>query len=65
MSTPPLSCAEARDLACDLIDGELTPDQVQRLEAHIETCTTCPNLYRSLVALTRALRQGEAAQSGQ
>lgn len=63
MSTQPLSCAEARDLACDLIDGELTLEQTLRLEEHIATCQTCPNLYRSLVALTKALRQSEAAQS--
>ncbi len=63
MSTQPLSCAEARDLACDLIDGELTLEQTRRLEEHIATCETCPNLYRSLVALTKALRQSQAAQS--
>lgn len=65
MSADPLSCVEARDLACDLIDGELTPDQTRRLEEHIETCPTCPNLYRSLVAVTKALRQREAMQSEQ
>lgn len=62
MNTEPLSCAEARDLACDLIDGELTPYQTRRLEEHIETCPTCPNLYRSLVAVTKALREREATQ---
>jgi anti-sigma factor RsiW len=59
--TTELSCSEARDLACDLIDGELAPDQTRRLEAHIETCPTCPGLYRALVAVTNALRQREAA----
>ncbi len=62
MSTAPLSCAEARDLACDLIDGELILDQTRRLEEHIETCPTCPNLYRSLVAVTKAMREHEATQ---
>ena len=63
MRTVPLSCAEARDLACDSIDGELTPEQTRRLEEHIETCLTCPGLYRSLVALTKALRESESAHS--
>ncbi len=61
--TAELSCAEARDMACDLIDGELPPDEIRRLEAHIETCPTCPNLYLSLVAVTKALRRREATQS--
>ena len=41
----------------------LRPDEIRRLEAHIETCPTCPNLYRSLVAVTKALRRREATQS--
>jgi len=63
--TAELSCAEARDLTCDLIDGELTPDQTRRLEEHIETGQTCPNLYRSLVVVTKSLRQREGMQSEQ
>jgi len=53
-----LSCAEARDLACDLIDGELAEADVENLESHVAGCSTCPALYRSLIAVTSALFRG-------
>lgn len=46
-----LSCAEARDLASDLLDGELDADEVALVEAHVAGCATCPNLYLALVAI--------------
>jgi RNA polymerase sigma-70 factor, ECF subfamily len=60
-----LSCAEARDLACDLLDGELTAEMARLLEEHVAGCPTCPGLYRALVAvhreLTRLRREAQAA----
>jgi RNA polymerase sigma-70 factor, ECF subfamily len=50
-----LTCGEARDMASDLIDGELDPKEAGRLQAHIESCPTCPRLYRALVAVTTEL----------
>lgn len=56
-----LSCAEARDLACDLLDGELTAETAQLVEEHVAGCATCPSLYRALVAVHRELaRLGDA-----
>ena len=52
-----LSCAEARDLASELIDGELGPADTAAVQAHVAGCPTCPNLYRALVAVTGALNK--------
>jgi RNA polymerase sigma-70 factor, ECF subfamily len=63
-----LTCAEARDLASDLLDGELTADLARQVEEHVAGCPTCPNLYRALVAvyreLTKLKQASEAAESG-
>lgn len=59
-----LSCAEARDLASDMIDGELGRDEVAAVEAHVATCPTCPNLYRAMVSVTGALRKAQVGFSG-
>jgi RNA polymerase sigma-70 factor (ECF subfamily) len=47
-----VTCGEAKHMASDLIDGELRPEDAARLQAHIESCPTCPRLYRALVAVT-------------
>lgn len=54
-----LSCAEARDLASELIDGELGPEDAASVEAHVAGCSTCPNLYRALLAVTGAFRRAQ------
>ena len=54
-----LSCAEARDLASELIDGELGREDAASVEAHVAGCRTCPNLDRALVAVTEALRRAQ------
>ena len=54
-----LSCEEARNLASDLIDGELGRDDAAAVEAHVADCPTCPHLYRALVAVTGALRKAQ------
>jgi RNA polymerase sigma-70 factor, ECF subfamily len=62
-----LSCAEARDLACDLLDGELTAETARLVEEHVAGCQTCPGLYRALVAVHRELarlRRHEQAVDG-
>lgn len=50
-----LSCEEARDLACDLLDGELTVETARQVEEHVAGCPRCPGLYRALVAVYREL----------
>ena len=50
-----LSCAEARDLASDLLDGELSPQLERAVDEHVTGCPTCPGLYRALLAVHRHL----------
>ena len=61
-----LSCAEARDLASDLLDGELSPELERAVDEHVTGCPTCPGLYRALLALHRELQRlrqkGEAEE---
>lgn len=54
-----LSCAEARSLVSDYIDGELDASAARDLESHLETCTFCPPLYASLVTAVAALKATE------
>ncbi len=64
-----LSCAEARDLASDLLDGELSPEQERAVDEHVAGCPTCPALYRAMLAVHRELqrlrRQDEATTTGE
>jgi RNA polymerase sigma-70 factor (ECF subfamily) len=46
-----LSCAEARDLASDLLDGDLAPEIARLVQEHVASCPSCPSLYRALVAV--------------
>ncbi len=62
-----LSCAEARDLASDLLDGELSAELARAVDEHVGGCPTCPALYRALLAVHRELqrlRQKEDAEEG-
>jgi RNA polymerase sigma-70 factor, ECF subfamily len=52
-----LSCAEARDHASDLLDGELSPELERAVEEHVSGCPTCPSLYRGLLAVHRELQR--------
>lgn len=50
------SCTEARALVSDYIDGELSPHLARALEAHLQTCSSCPPLYASLSQTLADLR---------
>ena len=52
----PLGCWEARSKVSDYLDDELPQSDRRLLEAHLDTCPTCPPLYASLVGATIALR---------
>jgi RNA polymerase sigma-70 factor, ECF subfamily len=52
-----LSCSEARDLASDLLDGELSPEVERAVDEHVTGCPTCPTLYRALLAVHRELQR--------
>lgn len=58
-----LSCAEARALVSDYIDGELAAPAARDLEAHLETCAYCPPLYASLITSLAALKATEVANA--
>ncbi len=40
-----LTCAEARDMASDLIHHELSVSDQAAVHAHMAGCPTCPGLY--------------------
>jgi anti-sigma factor RsiW len=50
-----LSCERARDLAADLVDGEVPVELRHQVEEHVATCPTCPELYRAMLAVHREL----------
>jgi predicted anti-sigma-YlaC factor YlaD len=51
-----LTCEQARVMASDLLDESLTEDERAALLSHIETCTSCPHLYRSMAAVYQHMR---------
>ena len=56
MSEMTLGCTAARELAGDLIDGELPADMRAAVVSHVERCPSCPGLYRGLLAVVEALK---------
>ena len=54
MSTS-LSCAAARELASDYLDGDLPPGTAAALEEHLKGCTTCPPLVAALIGVLAEL----------
>ena len=47
----PLRCWDARKHISDYLDGDLPPALVEQVEAHLQTCPTCPPLYAALVGV--------------
>lgn len=65
-----LSCAEARDLASDLLDRELSSELEQAVDEHVRDCPTCPALYRALLIVHRELlrlrrEEGQTTEAGE
>jgi len=56
-----LTCAQARVMASDLLDESLTEDERAALLSHIETCRSCPQLYRSMAAIYQQMRSAKPA----
>ena len=44
-----MQCSDARSLFSLYLDGQLSGSQMQRLAAHMQTCTECRSEYSSLV----------------
>jgi len=53
---PEGACGEARELVSADLDGELSPDEVARLVAHLSGCAACREHRDRLRRLVRALR---------
>jgi RNA polymerase sigma-70 factor (ECF subfamily) len=51
----PLRCWRARRHISSYLDGELDDRTRSAVEAHLETCPTCPPLYASLVGVRATL----------
>ena len=51
-----LTCAEARIMASDLLDENLTEAERSALLEHIQSCASCPQLYRSMASVYQHLR---------
>jgi RNA polymerase sigma-70 factor, ECF subfamily len=51
----PLRCWQARSRVSDYLDGELPPDDRERVERHLEVCPSCPPLYDALVGTRAAM----------
>ncbi len=51
----PLRCWRARRHVSAYLDGELDATTRMAVEAHLETCPTCPPLYASLVGVRATL----------
>jgi len=51
----PLRCWRARRHVSAYLDGELDASTAHAVEAHLETCPTCPPLYASLVGVRSTL----------
>jgi predicted anti-sigma-YlaC factor YlaD len=63
---PPLSCDQADAFISDGLDGPLTPEQQDALDAHLQGCAHCVAVMQNSVTLHVALagigrQQSEAA----
>ncbi|GAC1581610.1 MAG: hypothetical protein NVS3B24_18450 [Candidatus Dormibacteria bacterium] len=44
-----LTCGEARNLASEMLDGELSAADEAAVKDHVASCQTCPGLYKAMV----------------
>ncbi|GAC1320171.1 MAG: hypothetical protein NVSMB25_12100 [Thermoleophilaceae bacterium] len=55
---PGAECQHARALASSMLDGNLTKQDQDRVQEHIEQCANCPPVLRVLHGVVTALRSG-------
>ena len=55
------ACEHYQQQISQLLDGELPPEQVQTLRAHLRTCPECQRVYDDFLALQAAIRDAAAA----
>ncbi|HUV12925.1 MAG TPA: zf-HC2 domain-containing protein [Acidobacteriota bacterium] len=59
-----MNCKEIEVYLSGYLDGELTQQEAQRVELHLETCSVCPQLLKELVTAQEAARNIELPQPG-
>ena len=59
-----MSCKEIEVYLSGYLDRELTQQEAQRVELHLETCSVCPQLLKELVTAREATRNIEFRQPG-
>ena len=57
-----LRCSQVLELLSDYVDGDLTPEVVARVEAHVHACPNCERFGAGFAEMLEALRG--AASSG-
>lgn len=58
------NCAQYWDLISAAVDGALTPEEEQRLQAHLAECADCRAMLEQLQGLEEDLREVTAAPAG-
>ena len=51
MKTPPIPCDVAIEKSVPWLEGELSPSEMEQISEHLESCTSCAELYRRLDAI--------------
>ena len=57
MAVLTLTCAEARGLIFDFLDGELDPATARAVEQHKSSCRNCPPLVTAILGMLAELRR--------
>ena len=55
-------CAKCEELLQPFLDRELSPEEVEEAEAHLESCSYCRKRYRFEASLRRYVRQVSAEE---
>jgi anti-sigma factor RsiW len=54
-----LRCTEVLARLSDYVDGELAPDELTRVKAHVAGCDVCERFGGRFAAVVRGLREAE------
>jgi anti-sigma factor RsiW len=58
MTEPDLPCNQFVELVTDYLEGALTPDEIERVDEHLDGCTGCAEVlaqWRAIIDRSRAL----------
>ena len=54
-----MNCDTALEMMSAMLDGELTQQEQQMLQAHLDACESCRAVYAELAAMDAALRDDQ------